>query len=965
MRTTDTRRVDERQMTSFRRGIGAVIILGIVAVLTPLGVATDAAATTPAELCAGQCWPCTPQCPSCTVGETHDVDDGATLDFDQCDVILRGTLRAATSGGAFTVQAASLTIDGGALLAPGSDRDAGGEITVEVPAGTFRMQRPASVIDVDGDADGDGGIVTVTAGSIDVGAGVVRARGTGVDAAGGTVTLTAAGVIRIDTLISVEGTGSSGSAGGSIELIGGSLAIEQSIDASGRTGEGGAVTIESTDADITIRASLRAEGGADDASGGDVSLNSAAALTIDGGISASGGVDGVTGSIELSARGNVTIQAGRTLSVHQGSIQSSSPVDLLVAGTLDVSGRHNEDGGDIQLGPHCNVVIRGTLDARGGSGAAAGSNTIEAKAITIASTARVRAMPCTELPPGSSFCNTPILREGDPVIEPGAVIDPPFPPESIHDPTLPVCCGNGNTLGEPWEECDDGNEQWCDQCTPACRTPVPCAADDDPCTGDTCVPTIGCQPLTGPSCADDGNPCTDDVCEQGRCTHPSPCDGARDDACRGGTCDPVLGCVFHPLPDGMQCALVCTGSGSTSGTCRDGRCITRCDDGDECTTDGCWIPNLCGHSDDRCRVDCMDSPDGTPCSDGLACTIGHCMDHACVAEPVTCGATNVCEYPYPCSEDGSPSGAYGCFHIYCPGDDPCAPTQCDPELGCVSAPVSGAPCDDDGARCTRDVCEAGVCTHPPQTCDDGDACTEDSCDPSMGCVNIAIDCDPTPTPTLTPTETPTPTLTITPTETPTPAQAPTPTPACGPTPDVGCRMPIAPLKSQIVLKDKQPDAGDLLTWKWTKGAATLKADFGAPLTTTSYTLCLYDETSGTPVLVLAAHIPAGEMCAGRPCWKEKSRGFTYVDKDATPDGVTKLILREGLAGVAKIILKAKGANVDMPGEDPPGENDLPLRQDTKVTVQLKNNHGGGICWDAEYTSPAIVNDELQFKDRSN
>lgn len=221
------------------------------------------------------------------------------------------------------------------------------------------------------------------------------------------------------------------------------------------------------------------------------------------------------------------------------------------------------------MGPHCDVVIRGTLDARGGSGAAAGSNTIEAKAITIASTARLRATPCTTPPPGS--CNTPILREGDPVVQPGAVVDPPFPPEPIHDPTLPVCCGN--TVVEPWEECDDGNEQWCDQCTPACRTPVPCAADDDPCTGDTCVPSIGCEPLTGPTCADDGNPCTDDVCEQGRCTHPSPCDGARDDACGGGTCDPVLGCVFHPLPDGMQCALVCTGSGSTSGSCRDGRCI--------------------------------------------------------------------------------------------------------------------------------------------------------------------------------------------------------------------------------------------------------------------------------------------------------------------------------------------------------------------------------------------------------
>jgi hypothetical protein len=159
----------------------------------------------------------------------------------------------------------------------------------------------------------------------------------------------------------------------------------------------------------------------------------------------------------------------------------------------------------------------------------------------------------------------------------------------------------------------------------------------------------------------------------------------------------------------------------------------------------------------------------------------------------------------------------------------------------------------------------------------------------------------------------------------------------------------------VVLKDRLPDTHDLLTWKWTRGAATLKADFGDPLASTNYVLCVYDQAGGAPTLRMAADIPAGDTCAGRPCWKETTRGFKYADKDRTPDGVVSLTLKEGLEGAAQIGLKAIGDNLQIPM--------LPLDQDATVTVQLKNDQG--ICWEANYTAPALKSDQVEFRDKSD
>jgi cysteine-rich repeat protein len=103
---------------------------------------------------------------------------------------------------------------------------------------------------------------------------------------------------------------------------------------------------------------------------------------------------------------------------------------------------------------------------------------------------------------------------------------------------------------------------------------------------------------------------------------------------------------------------------------------------------------------------------------------------------------------------------------------------------------------------------------------------------------------------------------------------------------------------------------DRFVWKW-KGASAL-ADFGDPTANASYQLCFYDDLFGTPDLRLDLAIPAGGLCAGKPCWKAKgTSGFGYADPDLTPSGVeTVKISAKG--GRAKIAVAGKGGRLGVP-----------------------------------------------------
>jgi cysteine-rich repeat protein len=529
----------------------------------------------------------------------------------------------------------------------------------------------------------------------------------------------------------------------------------------------------------------------------------------------------------------------------------------------------------------------------------------------------------------------------------------------------------------------------------------PCASDGNVCTNDVCSAGVCGHVANTAPCASDGNPCTDDVCGGGTCKHvnnTAPCsDGnacTQADTCSGGscvganpvvctaldqchvvgTCAPATGICSNPTKiNGSACndvnactrtdtcqAGTCTGGNPVVctaldqchvvGTCAPatGTCSnptkangSGCNDANPCTqTDTCQAgvcsganPVICAPLD-QCHVagTCTPAtgvctnpfqPNGTPCNDGNQCTITDmCTNGQCAGNTMTCGdgiTQGACGEG---CDDGNMVNGDGC-------DNNCTPT------GCGNGIVTAAEqCDDhdltggDGcsATCTiepgwnctgspsvcTEVCGDGIVT-PGEQCDDGNTVSRDGC--SSTC-KLEL---------------------------------------CGAAPATGCRRPVFPNKAAITLKDQVFSDSDGLIWKWIKGKATSKSDFGNPLFATSYAICVYDDTGGTPRLKLSAIAPAGGFCSGSSCWREKTAGYSYSDKDLTPHGISKMVLKEGLIdGTAKITLKGKGGNLLMP-------NLLGLVQ--PVIVQLRNSNG--LCWEAVYSAPANKQTSDQFKDKAD
>ena len=172
---------------------------------------------------------------------------------------------------------------------------------------------------------------------------------------------------------------------------------------------------------------------------------------------------------------------------------------------------------------------------------------------------------------------------------------------------------------------------------------------------------------------------------------------------------------------------------------------------------------------------------------------------------------------------------------------------------------------------------------------------------------------------------------------------------CSPAPLSGCRQVVAAKASKLLLKKKGGEH-DKLVWKW-KGEATSLADFGDPATSTTYALCIYDETAGVGQLKVSAVIPP------TPAWTPKGKGLKYLDPALAAGGIKNILLKKGGNGKAKIVVKGHGANLNLPA--------LPLAQGQHVVVQFNNTVAPGMCWEARFGAPAIKNDAGQFKDQGD
>jgi len=175
-----------------------------------------------------------------------------------------------------------------------------------------------------------------------------------------------------------------------------------------------------------------------------------------------------------------------------------------------------------------------------------------------------------------------------------------------------------------------------------------------------------------------------------------------------------------------------------------------------------------------------------------------------------------------------------------------------------------------------------------------------------------------------------------------------PPPACPPAPD-SCRLPAVSAAASLQLQEKSSPDKNRLGWKWAKGTATAKTDFGDPLTTDGYTLCLYDAGA----LLTSTRVTGS--CGTKPCWSEKPTGFAFRNRSLQPSGVQSLKLIAGADGKAGIGLKGKGSSLALPD---PGSLTGP------IDVQLRKSSGPP-CWGARFSAPFEKDEDGVLKDKSD
>jgi hypothetical protein len=178
-----------------------------------------------------------------------------------------------------------------------------------------------------------------------------------------------------------------------------------------------------------------------------------------------------------------------------------------------------------------------------------------------------------------------------------------------------------------------------------------------------------------------------------------------------------------------------------------------------------------------------------------------------------------------------------------------------------------------------------------------------------------------------------------------------PSPLCPPAPAT-CRTPFLPGKGSFTMKARTPDKANQLAWKWLEGPTTPLSDYGDPLTTDDYALCVYDN-GALLTSIDAAH---GGTCRGKPCWTAKPTSLVYRNADRSPTGTQGIALKQGLVnGAASITVKAKGAKIPLP--------DLGALTGPLV-VQLQRS-GGAPCFGATYSAPFRKHDASNFSDTAD
>lgn len=274
-----------------------------------------------------------------------------------------------------------------------------------------------------------------------------------------------------------------------------------------------------------------------------------------------------------------------------------------------------------------------------------------------------------------------------------------------------------------------------------CSVAVDCVALSDACNVGTCINSV-CEktPLNEGTACDDGKECSiGDTCQAGECLGTSQKFCPSTSSCMIGSCDLVTdSCVEVPGNDGAGCVDEdpCT----LTGMCSGGVCVG----GQQ--VDCSFLDSACGVGVCDPMIGCVAQPqnDGTPCNDGLFCTINDaCAGGTCAGMPNTCAAPGDICLIGSCDEGGDScvavpgnNGALCNDGSTCTVNEACSNGSC--EGGDPANP--GGACDDLSACTTGDTCQNGVCSGVAiVACVNDDDCCPAACsaasDNDCGCIN--------------------------------------------------------------------------------------------------------------------------------------------------------------------------------------------------------------------------------------
>jgi hypothetical protein len=153
-----------------------------------------------------------------------------------------------------------------------------------------------------------------------------------------------------------------------------------------------------------------------------------------------------------------------------------------------------------------------------------------------------------------------------------------------------------------------------------------------------------------------------------------------------------------------------------------------------------------------------------------------------------------------------------------------------------------------------------------------------------------------------------------------------------------------------VLRGGSTPSKHLLKWKIVRGGHAMEPDLGDPIGATTIGICLYD-ASASPQPLIARKVLPGGACGSKPCWKAVPGGYRYKNKVGSADGVTDVKLRVSGTGELALLIKGKGAALDVPSLDflPP------------VRLQLLASDAGGVtCWESTFAN-ALKSEPTLFK----